>query len=108
MRGPFRIFLALVLIVAGVGIGISAYNWGYTNGLEAGGADVQVVRTVGHGWGFFPGFFIFPLVFILLFAFARGRHGWHHGGRHDEHGRSHLEQRFDEWHAGRHQANPGT
>jgi hypothetical protein len=55
-----------------------------TDGSEGGG---QVVRVVDDGWrhGPGPGFFLFPLLIILLvFVFARrGRwHGYGHGWRH--------------------------
>jgi hypothetical protein len=45
-------------------------------------ADGEVVRVVdGHGWyGPGPGFFLFPLLVILLvFLLLRGRHHWHGG-----------------------------
>jgi len=95
MRRPYRVLIAFLAIAIGVAIGVSAYNAGYTHGVETGGKAVEVVRTVGPGWGFFPfGFFLFPLVFFAIIALARGgrrgpwRGGWaghHHWAEHDHH-----------------------
>jgi hypothetical protein len=95
--------LVALFVLAGIGIGLGAYNAGYDNGLTAQpGSVVQVVRYVGGpGFGFFPGFIIFPLVFFAIFAFARGRRHWH-GGPWNHEGRSHIEDRFDQWHRERH------
>jgi len=111
MRGPFRIVVAIALIAAAVAIGVGAYNAGYTHGVEAGGKAVEVVRTVGPGWGFFPfGFFIFPLFFFALFAFARRGRRW--GGRHPGHhwddARSRFEERSSEWHRRQHERDGET
>ena len=106
MRRPFSIVMTLLLIAAGVAIGIGAYNAGYTHGVEASGKAVEVVRTVGPGWGFFPfGFFIFPLIFILVFGLARGGRRGHwggHPGHHWDDARSRFEERSDEWHRQQH------
>jgi hypothetical protein len=47
----------------------------------AGSQDVEVVAIKDRGWGFFPGFFFLPLLFILLFfLLARGVFGgWRAG-----------------------------
>ena len=110
MRRPFSILIVLLLIAAAVAIGVSAYNAGYTHGVEAGGHAVQVVRTVGPGWGFFPfGFFLFPLVFFAIFALARGgrrgpwRGGW--AGHDWQARREHFEQRSADWHRRQHEAD---
>ena len=58
--------LALVLVIlAGVAIGVGAYHAGYNHGLEASGRVTQIVREVGPG-GFGFGFILFPLFFFLL------------------------------------------
>jgi hypothetical protein len=76
--------VVLLLILVGVGAGIGGYNAGVAEGIERGGGEV--VRVVGHGYGFgFPfGLFLFPLFFFGIFfllraAFWRGP-GW--GGGH--------------------------
>src|SRR5207249_380858 len=57
--------LALVLVIlAGVAIGVGAYHAGYNHGLEASGRVTEVVREVGPG-GFGFGFILFPLFFFL-------------------------------------------
>jgi hypothetical protein len=99
MRRPFSIVMTLLLIAAGVAIGIGAYNAGYTHGVEANGKAVEVVRTVGPGWGFFPGFFIFPLIVLILFATRGFRH--RHWDGHDRWNR--LERHSTEWHRAQHE-----
>ena len=110
MRRPISVLMVLLLIAVAAAIGVGAYNAGYTHGVEAGGKAVEVVRTVGPGWGFFPfGFFLFPLVFFAIVALARvGRRGPWRGGwaGHDWHaGREHLEHRGAEWHRRQHEAD---
>ena len=101
MRRGFGIVVTLLLIAAGVAIGIGAYNAGYDRGLDANGS-VEVVRYVGHGWGFFPGFFFFPLIIIAILFATRGlRHGGWRGGHHGWGG--HLEERSAEWHRQQHE-----
>ena len=111
MRRPFSIMIVLLLIAAAVAIGVGAYNAGYTHGVEAGGKAVEVVRTVGPGWGFFPfGFFLFPLVFFAIIARARGgrrgpwRGGW--AGHDWDERRARFEQRTSEWHRHQHETEP--
>jgi hypothetical protein len=98
MRRTWSWVLIALLVFAGIGIGLGAYNAGYDNGLTAQpAANVQVVRYVGHGFGFFPGFFFIPLLFLLIFAVRAGRHNhWraHHSWRGDE---------VDEWHRHQHE-----
>ncbi len=103
MRRGFSIVVVLLLIAAGVAIGVGAYDAGYDRGLEANGS-VQIVRTVGPGWGFFPGFFFFPLIIIAILFATRGfRHrGWH-GGPGGHNGWSHVEERSAEWHRAQHE-----
>jgi hypothetical protein len=97
-------FTGVALAIAGVVIGLMAYNAGYSHGLAHSGTAVQVVRETG-----FP-FFLFPLSFFLLFAvlrigfWSRWRRGpWMRGPS----GRGHVEDRFDEWHRTRHDEEQG-
>jgi hypothetical protein len=105
---------ALVLVVlAGIAIGVGAYNAGVSHGLEQTGRAVEVVR-VGRGYGFFPfGFFLFPLFFFGLFFLIRsafwGRRGhghWEAGpGGPGQWGRG--REMFDEWHRRQHEQGTG-
>ena len=76
--------IVLVLVLASVGAYV-AYNVGFDNGAIAAnvaenGSAVVVDR--GYGWhggfGFFPFFWIFPLLFFFLLvgAFRRGPSRW--------------------------------
>ena len=95
--------LALVLVIlAGVAIGVGAYHAGYNHGLEASGRVTQIVREVGPG-GFGFGFILFPLFFFLLFfvvirSIFWGRFGgpgrW--GPGHGEHGEWREPRRFED------------
>jgi len=103
MRRTWSWILIALLVVAGVAIGVGAYNAGYDNGLTAHpAANVQVVRYVGHGFGFFPGFFIFPVLIFAIFAFGRARHH-HHWRAHHWAGEEH----HDDWHRHQHD-EPGV
>jgi hypothetical protein len=83
--------VALVMILAGIGIGVGAYQAGERNGIAQGieqvqvaqenGQEVQVVHVVGDEHrGFFPGFFLFPLflfgAFFLIGGIFRGAGRW--------------------------------
>ena len=71
MRRGFGWGAAILVVLLLVGVGIGAYNWGVTEGLERTGEGVEVVRYVGgHGFGFFPFFLFFPLFFLALFLLA--------------------------------------
>jgi hypothetical protein len=117
MRRGFGLGAAILVVLLLVGIGIGAYNWGVSDGLDHSGKAVEVVRYVGGHGGFFPFFLIFPLFFLALFAFKGAmwrRHGHDHGpgghdhgpGGHDHgpggHGR--WEQGFEDWHRRQHEA----
>ena len=53
MRRGFGWGAAILVVLLLVGVGIGAYNWGVTEGLERTGEGVEVVRYVGgHGFGF--------------------------------------------------------
>ena len=82
----------VVVILAGVGIGVGAYRAGERNGIAQGieqvqvaqqnGQQVQVVHVVDDGRGFFfPGFFLFPLfliggIFLIKGIFMEEPVGW--------------------------------
>lgn len=71
------VLAAAVLVTVGFG----AYRAGQDDEVVTRTVDGgDVVRVVDHGRDFFPGFFLFPLLVILLVVLlARGgrRHGWH-------------------------------
>jgi hypothetical protein len=113
MRRGFGLGAAILVVLLLVGIGIGAYNWGVSDGLDQSGKAVEVVRYVGgHGFGFFPFFLFFPLIFLALFAFKGAmwrRHGDHgHGpGGHGPGGHGRWEQGFEDWHRKQHQVGTG-
>ncbi|MBI4261685.1 MAG: hypothetical protein HY658_14100 [Actinobacteria bacterium] len=113
MRRAFAIGLAILLILAGVGIGVGAYNAGLSEGLERAGNGVEVVRVVGRGYGYGFGFFLFPLFIVglvLLFRGAAWRMRWHgHGSEHGGPGhlRDHGPAGFEDWHRRMHEEGPG-
>jgi hypothetical protein len=72
MRRAFWIGVLLLVILAGIGIGVGAYHAGFNQGLEDSGRAVEVVRVVGHGYGFPFGLFLFPLFLIGIFLLIRG------------------------------------
>jgi hypothetical protein len=120
--------VALVMILAGIGIGVGAYQAGERNGIAQGieqvqvaqenGQEVQVVHVVGDEHrGFFPGFFLFPLflfgAFFLIGGIFRGAGRWGRGGPHgygpgpwNEEGRARFEDRAREWHQREHGDTP--
>jgi hypothetical protein len=119
MRRGIAIVAVLFVILAGVGIGVASYQAGKDTGqsqaleqvqtAQQNGQDVQVIHVVDdRGHIFFPGFFLFPLLFFLFFFFViggifRGAGRWG-GGRHgpgpwNAEGRKHFEERAKEWHA---------
>ena len=116
MRRAWRIVPAVLLILAGVAIGVTAYNAGVSHGLAESGRAVQVVREVGPGW--FPfGFLIFPLLFFGFFLLLRlsfWRRGWRgHGpgplgrGPWSEDPKARFEERAREWHRREHEGSTG-
>jgi hypothetical protein len=101
MRRMMVVGAAILAVLAVVGIGFAAYNAGFDEGVSrelARGGDPDVVRVVGHpyGWGYGRGFgfpfglilfplFVIGLVLLVRGAFARGRWGgpprwWGPGG----------------------------
>jgi hypothetical protein len=126
MRRGIPVIALLVVILGGIGIGVSAYRAGERNGIAQGieqvkvaqqsGQDVQVVHVVGEGQPFFfPGFFLFPLflfgAFFLIGGIFRGagrwgRRGPHGSGPWNEEGRRRFEERAREWHHREHGDTP--
>jgi hypothetical protein len=92
--------VAILMLIAGIVIGVIAYNAGFTNGLEDAGRATEVVRVVGRDWGFFPfGLLFFPLFFFGVFFLLRTifwRRPW--GGPGPYH--------FEEWHRRQHEEAP--
>ncbi len=83
MRRWFGIGVLLLVILAGVAIGVGAYHAGYNHGLVNSGHVREVVVGPGYGDGFPFGFLFFPLFFIGLFLLLRGafwRRRWAYGG----------------------------
>lgn len=125
MRRGVAIIALLFVILAGVGIGITAYNAGEDKGqtqaleqvqtAQQNGQEVQVVHVVSDRDHFFPGFFLFPLfifflIFFLVGGIFRGAGRWgghHHGpGPWNEEGRKRFEEKANEWHAKQHGEAP--
>ena len=130
MRRGIVIMSVILVVLAGVGIGVASYNAGERDGAaqatsqiqtaQANGQEVQVVHVVGDvGRGaWFPGFFLFPFLligmFFLIGGIARGAGRW--GGRGprgpygpgpwNEEGRKRFEERAREWHRHEHEAAP--
>lgn len=113
MRRGFGIVMLVLVILAGIAIGIGAYNAGVNHGLAEAQTGGQIVRVVGpgYGYGFFPfGLFLFPVFFFLIFglfrfAFWRGRGGWDHDHPHRMPGPA--EARFEDWHRRQHEQDSG-
>jgi hypothetical protein len=115
MRRGFGLGAAILVVLLLVGVGIGAYNWGVSDGIDQSGKAVEVVRYVGGhgGFGFFPFFLFFPLIFLALFAFkgAMWRRHWDHdggpGGHHGPGGHGRWEQGSEDWHRKQHEVGTG-
>ena len=111
MRRWTMIGVSVLVILAGVGIGVGAYNAGLHEGLQRTGEATEIVRYVGPGWGGgFPfGLLLFPLFIFGIFALFRGamwrRHGDWHGHGPGGPGGPGPWGRAEEWH--RHQHEQG-
>ena len=136
MRRTMVVGLAILAVLAVVGIGVAAYSAGVDEGVsrelvQRGDTD-QVVRVVGHGYGYgygwgrgfgFPfGLILFPLfligiVLLIRGAFGRGRWGgpgwWGPGGYrpggpggYGPPGPWGGPAAFDEWHRRQHEQPP--
>jgi hypothetical protein len=108
----FRWLAALLVVGLMAAVGIYSYNVGWAQGVASGAAVaapgavplVPMYRPWGWGFGFFP---FFPLFFILFwFVILRGlfwRSHWRH--RWDERG---VPPAFEEWHRRAHAADQST
>jgi hypothetical protein len=107
-RFGFRLAIGIVALAAVAAVGFYTYNLGLAQGIaESGravaipGGGVPVVAVWPRPWGFGFGFFpFFPLFFILFWVFVlRGlfwRRGWR--GRGYGYGYDGVPPAFDEWH----------
>jgi hypothetical protein len=108
MRRGFGIAALVLVILAGVAIGVGAYHAGVTHGLAEAATGGQIVRVVGpgygYGYGFFPfGIFLFPLFFFLVFGLMRAAFWGRRWGGHDHPHKGHGpwgegQNRFEEMH----------
>jgi hypothetical protein len=90
MKGLYWILGGLLVVGLIAGIAVGAYRAGESHNdsdrlvrieSPAGSQDVEVLGIEDRGWGFFPGFFFLPLLFILLlFLLARVVFGGWRGG----------------------------
>lgn len=115
MRRGFVIVAVVLLVLAGIGIGVGSYHAGVDEGIERqlveSGEDVQVVRVVGDRdrGGFFPfGLLFFPLFLFGIFALVRAARWRGHRGGPGSWGppdawKEHAQDRFDEWHRRQHE-----
>jgi hypothetical protein len=126
MRRGMLIVPLILVVFLGVGASVVAYNAGERHGTadavaqiqseQANGEPVQVIHVVDEGHRFFfPGFFLFPLLFIfLIFAVARGIWRWGggrgpggwHGDRWNDDALAPFEERAREWHQREHRDTP--
>lgn len=104
MRRGLGIWLVVLLILAGVGIGILAYNAGLSEGLERSGGADEVVRVVDDGFPF--GLILFPLFFFGFFALMRLMfwRRWGGPGHHGPWGPEGKDAAFEEWHRRQHES----
>jgi hypothetical protein len=71
MRRGLLIGVTLLLVAAGILIGVGAYHAGVNHGIDEAARSDQIVRVVGGGYGGFPfGLLVFPLVIFGIFAVA--------------------------------------
>ena len=112
MRRGFGIGVMILVILAGVAIGVGAYNAGLEEGIARGLTDAgegsQVVRVVGDGFrGGFPlGLIFFPLFLFAIFGLFRGafwRGRWERPG--PGHGHGPWENEAKDWHRRQHEGS---
>ena len=97
--------LVLLFVAAGIGIAAGAYHQGFVHGAVQNGARVVYEGRFHGGYGFFPGFFFFPLFLILLFVGLRllwfgGPRRFYGGGwgGHGPMGPGGPREKIEEWH----------
>jgi hypothetical protein len=107
MRRGIGIGVIILLILAGIAIGVGAYNAGLSQGLEESARAGEVVRVIDRGPVFFPfGLFLFPLFIIGIFALFRGafwRRHWDGSGHQDAGGWKGRGLWFEDWHRQQHE-----
>lgn len=119
MRRGYGWGAAILGILLLVGVGIGAYNWGVSEGLERSGEATEVVRFVGHGFGFPFGLLFVPLLLLAIFAFKGffWRRHWDHDHGHGPDGpgaqatgsggHGPWQQGFEDWHRRQHEVGGG-
>jgi hypothetical protein len=70
MRRGLVIGVTLLVIAAGILIGVGAYHAGVNHGLDQAENASRIVRVEGPGYGFPFGLLLFPLVIFGFFAIA--------------------------------------
>jgi hypothetical protein len=111
MRRGFGVGMVLVATLLAIGVGVGAYNWGFSEGLESARAGGEVVRVIGPGFGGFP----FGLILLILLGFFIlrglfwGRRWAGHGHGPGGWGPGHWAKRdeiAEEWHRRLHEQGP--
>ena len=83
-----RVLLVILIVVAiaavGASVGFGAYHMGYDNGLSDSGRGAVVPVHDGYwnvhpGFGLFPGFFVFPVLAVVVILLVASRRRWHRG-----------------------------
>jgi hypothetical protein len=105
-RFGFRLAVGIVVLAAVAAVGFYSYNLGLAHGIaESGraiavpGGSVPLVAVWPRPWGFGFGFFpFFPLFFILFWVFVLRGMFWRRGWRGRRYGYDGVPPAFEEWH----------